>query len=315
MNEIDVIIPVHNRPEVLYEALHSLVRQRVLPGWHVRCIVANDGNSGDIATVVAQAAAQTPAGFTIDHLPLTKCGVAATRNAALAASHAPLVLLAAGDMLFQPDALCRHLLWHEHNPQTHLAALGSVKWDPHCDPTAFMEWMVHGGSQNDFDAILGQGFVDPSRYFFASHLSIKRAMLPVRPFETGYAGYGWEDLDLGHRLVKTGLKLHFLPDAIGLHHHHYTTRDIYERQLSVGRNFTIFQARHKLPDAPRLTRARKLRMALFRFSGAAWVLWQYLSLRGENSTHPYLFQIATTAQFWLGVWKSTNKITSNEAKK
>lgn len=314
MSTIDIIIPVHNRPQVLAEALACLAAQQIPSSWQATVIVVNDGNSPAIAEVVRQAAAKAPAWQSLEHMPIEKSGVAAARNAALHASRAPLVLFAAGDILFQPNVVASHIKFHESHPEIHTAALGGVKWDPRCEPTAFMEWMVHGGSQNDFDAILGATWVDPARYFFASHLSLKKAVLPASPFSRDFVGYGWEDLDLGQQLVKKGLKLYFLSEAVGLHHHHYTVQDIYDRQEAIGRNFLVFQARHKLPDAPRFTQKRKIRLHLFYFSGAAWLLKQVLKRTSHAYTTPYFFHKAIGSQFWKGVWKNKRQKALNEPK-
>ncbi|MBI3255730.1 MAG: glycosyltransferase family 2 protein [Candidatus Andersenbacteria bacterium] len=310
MQTIDIIMPVHNRPRILGQAIACLAKQQMPSGWQIHCIVANDGAVPAIAEVVRQAGSFAPAWLHVEHLSLPKVGVAAARNQALVSSSSPLVLFAGGDILFRPNVVALHIDFHLQHPEVHNAALGAVKWDPLGYPTAFMEWMVHGGSQNDFDAILGSAWVDPARYFFASHLSLKRAALPANPFSVDFTGYGWEDLDLGQQLVKKGLKLYFLSQAVGLHHHHYGVDDIYARQEAIGRNFLIFQGRHKLPDAPRLTSKRKAYLGLFYMSGAAWLLKQLLKKTSATYSTPYVFNKAIASQFWKGVWKNKSKKSS-----
>jgi len=304
MPKLDIIIPVHDRPLVLRQALLALAHQAVPASWHANIMVVSDGGSAYIADAVAQAMGQAPATQTIEHATIPKGGVSRARNYGLAISSAPLIMFLGADILLRPTALQSHINFHIQNPQAEMAALGAVKWDPRLNPSPFMEWMVHGGPQNNFDAILGQRMVNPAQYFFASHISLKRAVLPPEPFSEDFHGYGWEDLDLGERLVNKGLKLHFLLGAIGLHHHVYSVPDIYRRQESVGKNFAVFSAKHKVAGSPRLTKYRRFRLHLVRYSGASRLLKLFLVYTAKTHSFPQLFTWATASQFWFGLWKA-----------
>ncbi|MBI3420660.1 MAG: glycosyltransferase family 2 protein [Candidatus Sungbacteria bacterium] len=304
MQTIDIIIPVHNRPQVLRQALQALARQSMPQSWHATIMVVSDGGSPYIADVAAQAIGQAPATQTIEHAAIPKGGVARARNYGLAISSAPLVMFLGADILLRPKALHSHIYFHLRHPQPEAAALGAVKWDPRLPPSPFMEWMVHGGPQNNFDAILGKQIVNPAQYFFASHISLKRAVLPRQPFSEDFNGYGWEDLDLGERLVKKGLKLHFLSDTIGLHQHAYSASDIYRRQESVGKNFIVFSAKHKVAGSPRLTKYRRFRLMLVRYTGAIWLLKIFLAYIEKTHSFPKVFTWITAFQFWFGLWKA-----------
>ena len=182
MDKIDIIIPVHNRPLVLRQTLESLAQQTVPSPWHVHIIVVSDGGSPYIAQVVAQGMGQAPKTQTIEHVAIPKSGVSQARNYGLGISSAPLIMFLGADIFLRPKALQTHIDFHLQYPQVEMAALGAVKWDPRLRPSPFMEWMVHGGPQNNFDTILGQRFVNPAQYFFASHISLKRGALPTKPF-------------------------------------------------------------------------------------------------------------------------------------
>ncbi len=304
MPSLNIIIPVNNRPKTLERALSAIEKQEILPSWRVHIIVVNDGSSPEITQVVNRASRRAPTWCTYLCIDILSRGVSTARNQALAASSAPLILFLGADIFLRPGVLRSHLHFHLQHPQIEVAALGAVKWDPESEPNALMEWMTHGGSQNDFDNILGDTIVDPAQYFYASHISLKRAVLPKPAFDTTYQGYGWEDVDLGQQLVKKGLKLYFLPQAIGLHHHYYSVSDVYNRQRAVGRNFSKFQEKHKLPNTLKLTSKRKIRLWIFKLTGASFLLRQFLQRTSKNYTFPRFFIKFTAEQFWWGVWKA-----------
>ncbi|PIT86795.1 MAG: hypothetical protein COU33_01180, partial [Candidatus Magasanikbacteria bacterium CG10_big_fil_rev_8_21_14_0_10_43_6] len=131
------------------------------------------------------------------------------------------------------------LILHEQNPDTWIGALGLVLWDPRLKPTPLMEWMNHGGPQNNFDALLGSIYASPSEFFYGSHVSVKRKALANDVFSEEYTQYGHEDHDLGVRLARRGLKLRVLHDAIGLHRHFYAADSFFQRQFAVGRGVRI----------------------------------------------------------------------------
>ena len=57
-------------------------------------------------------------------------------------------------------------------------------------------------------------------YFATGNVAIsKELLLNVGLFDTSFSLYGWEDLELGERLKKTGTKLIKCPEAVGFHWH------------------------------------------------------------------------------------------------
>jgi glycosyltransferase involved in cell wall biosynthesis len=301
MPSLDIIIPVHNRPEVLEQALACLKDQQIPPGWQINAIVANDGMHPEITQVIHDVSATNPSWLTCTRVDIAKSGIASARNAALKVSSAPLILLLGADILLRPQALAKHLAFHAQHPEIEAAALGGVTWDPRLSPTPFMEWMTHGGPQNDFDSILGQVVVDSARYFYASNLSLKSAFLPKPAFDLDYKTYGYEDFDLGQRLTRRGLKLFFLPQALGLHHHFYSVADIYKRQRAVGKNSLIFQSKHKLPDLPRLTPKRRIKLQLWKIGGGSYLVRRLLEITAKTHSFPRIFAKVSGEQFWRGV--------------
>ena len=275
--QCDIVIPAYNSPSALPLALAALKAQLVPPSWRVKIVMPAGGLN------------PTPA---------------SARNQALGKSDGDIILFLGADIILRPGALAQHLEFHQINPNPKLGALGMVKWDPRLAGTPFMEWMVHGGPQNDFDSVIGQSHADPAHFFYGSHLSLKRSEIGDLKFES-FGVYGWEDLGLGRRLAQQGFTLTPLPDAVGLHHHFYPLSRIRQRQRAVGESILRYQKVHSTAAIlPRRSRLRQLVRAIFISAGGQAALHALLLFTSPRLSTPRLFQLYTANEFWRGVWKS-----------
>jgi glycosyltransferase involved in cell wall biosynthesis len=298
----DIIIPAYQAAAALPKTLAALAAQAVPPRWQVRLIVSDDGSTDSTVKI-----AQTfllPAGWEKDVLKGPHAGPAAARNRGLKAADGDVVVFVGADIILQPGSLARHLEFHQDQPAAH-AALGMVRWDPRLPPSPLMEWMAHGGQQNDFDSLLGQSQADPRTHWYGSHLSLKRTMAQTLLFPEGLAGYGWEDLSVGREAAQRGVKLFILHRAVGLHCHAYTPRAIGARQYAVGLNMLRFQSLHPREKImPRRSLANHVRRAIFILCGGQTLLFWCIVISGKQFSLPRLFLVFTATQFWRGVWRS-----------
>lgn len=303
MPKVDILIPVYNRVPVLRLTLDALWQQTIPAGWEAGVIICDDGSLSHVADIIA-ALTPPPTWQDIQVIRQPHQGIAAARNRALAISRADIVLFLGADILLRPLALAAHLDFHQAHPQPNLGALGYIVWDPLLHPTPFMQWMTHGGPQNNFDALLGENMADPRHHFYGSHISLKRPFLSGASFRSGYEPYGWEDLDMGHQLRSRGLKLHVLHQAVGLHHHRYPAKAIYRRQYAIGTTMPAFIAANGTQPSPTLTRSRRLKVLLYRFTGVRALLHLIISLYGGKHSLPRLYHRVTAAELWYGVMNS-----------
>jgi GT2 family glycosyltransferase len=216
MKSCDIILPTYQRRDALKAALEALHDQQIPPTWRIRIIICDDGASKNTQSVVGQFSWVgqwiSPVILTLDHL-----GRSGARNAGIRVSDANVIFLLADDIFLQPDALTQHLQFHDEHEAIEHASLGYVMWDPCIYPSPLMEWMTHGGQQNNYDAVLGSVTCDPGSFFYGSHISVKREFFQQNLFNESITAYGWEDLELGSRLKALGLVLYVLHEAIGLH--------------------------------------------------------------------------------------------------
>lgn len=119
---VTVVIPTHNRADVMPATLHSVLRQR---GVDLRVVIVDDGSSDETADVLRSITDQRvrwirkePAG-----------GVSNARNAGLDLVDTPWVAFTDDDDLWAPDKLARQLASLRANPEARWACVGSVVVD------------------------------------------------------------------------------------------------------------------------------------------------------------------------------------------
>lgn len=298
----DVIIPTYNNRAVITQTLQALYQQTLPAAFQPRLVMSDDGSQDD--TLARAASVPMPSTW---RLPLVishpHAGPAQARNQALARLEAEIILFLGADIILRPKALAQHYHFHVNQPKSEAAALGMVRWDPRHKPTPLMEWMTHGGPQNNFDALLGKVAADPRHFLYAAHLSLKSAFLKSQRFSSAFTEYGWEDLELGGRLSEQGLALHLLPRAIGLHAHRYTAETIAQRQYAAGRGAVIYQDQHpaqKIIVSHSLLKS--LRRRLFLAAGVANLLTLLVRILEYKYSTPRLYAAFTALHYWRGVY-------------
>jgi len=298
----DIIIPTYNSAATITSTLDALTSQFLLLNWQCHVVVSDDGSNDNTVDLLKKRVLTHPWQLTI--LSHSHAGAGQARQRALAASRAEVIFLLGADILLRPGVLQKHLLFHERHPALTAAALGMVRWDPRLPPSPLMEWMVHGGQQNDFDSLVGHSLADPAHAFYGSHVSLKGELLRSLTFSPATSGYGWEDFDLGRRLQKRGLKLHVLSTAVGLHHHAYAVAAIKKRQQAVGYNLKEYAQMYPDVTHPlRRSPANHLRRILWVVLGGQLLLEFWLKLTERTLSFPRLFLVFTATEFWKGVWR------------
>ncbi|OGY30904.1 MAG: hypothetical protein A2805_03890 [Candidatus Andersenbacteria bacterium RIFCSPHIGHO2_01_FULL_46_36] len=289
MKTCDIVIPTYNGAQRLRQyVIPALLAQQIPDGWHVRLIVCDDGSENPYRDNETWSYPwQVPKVMTLTH-----SGISKARNAGITASTADVILFLGDDIILREGALQEHLVFHDQNPDAHQGALGCIVWDPRITPTPFMEWMMHGGQQNDYDAILGASVCDASHFFYGSFVSLKRALIGADSFSEEFTQYGWEDLEFGSRLAVKGFVLTPLHASLALHRHAYSASAILARQRLVGAGIR----------AVNTTPTRRMRHFLYQVSGARFLMGVFMKMHGNRLNIPWIFQYVTAGEFWYGVY-------------
>jgi GT2 family glycosyltransferase len=125
-----------------------------------------------------------------------------------------------GDDIFPaPGLVHAHLAHHQRFPSPEVAVLGRVTWSPDLRITPLMQWLEHGGPQFCYDRIADPLAVPPT-FFWTANVSAKTAFVRgAGGFSPRFPDAAFEDVELGVRLARSGMALHYAPEALGYHHH------------------------------------------------------------------------------------------------
>ncbi len=266
--KISVVIPTFDRAEVLRRNLNLLATQT----FHdFEVVVVNDGSTDSTLRLLAEF--QKKVDFPLHFFTQKNFGAAAARNLALSKISGELVLFLGDDMLPRNNLLGMHAKFHEKFPSENFACLGLVRWHPEIRITRFMRWLEKSGVQFKFDDLAQNSETDFWR-FYTSNLSLKKSFLNDVKFDENFGGWGFEDIELGYRLTKKGMKLLFEPRAVVEHFHAISADSLAKRQFAAGKNFVRFQKMHPeipiLPSGPKLFAQKAVAIFLpFTFYGRA----------------------------------------------
>ena len=243
---ISVVMATYNRAQTLMRTLDHLAKQ-TLPKSDYEVIVVDDGSPDDTERVVAELRGSLP--FELTFMRHPNQGPGYTQNRGLRVARAPLVLLMADDILLAPGALEGHVRAHEEHPEPQVAVLGKVVQAPHLDQTVFLrKWDPF--KFRDFEGIREL----PYFFFWACNISCKRdfmlahGMFRDRRGRAGAAAH--EDVELGYRLSRHGLRIIYCGDAFGHHYHIETLDGACRRAYERGLNWEEFR---ELVDDPEIS--------------------------------------------------------------
>ncbi len=130
-----------------------------------------------------------------------------------------------------------------------LVVIGYTPWPKEYRQTRFMRYIVEEGWQFGFSLIQDPEKI-PFNFFYTSNLCIDRSFFwEAGGFDEGFQEYGWEDIELGHRLQQLGMHLVFQREAIAYHHHPTSLGSFVQRQRKVGSSAWRFYQMHPELDS------------------------------------------------------------------
>ena len=207
--EVTVVIPTRNRWSVLSKAaLPAALSQENVDH---EVVVVDDGSSDDTPSAVRAFATGSRLRVRLVHQE--NAGPAAARNRGLAAARGAVCLFLGDDTWPRDDLLARHLAFHREYPAQEDALLGLVVWAPPLDRSPFMRWLVASGVQFEFHNLPPTLESVGGRFFYTSNVSAKSGLLrAVSAFDESFPAAAGEDIDLGLRLERAGMRLAHHPD-------------------------------------------------------------------------------------------------------
>ncbi|MCE9631226.1 MAG: glycosyltransferase [Planctomycetia bacterium] len=232
-----VVIPTKDRPEELTATLRGYARQTEDD---FEIVLVND--HGDLEAVRAAAApfARRLRLRVIDNRG--NPGPGAARNLGLELADGDVLLVTGDDIVPSSSLVARHRQAHARHPERETAFVGFVDWHP----SLKIDWLARhivgdGGQQFNFRD-MAHGQIVPHDRFFTSNVSWKRGFTAdlEQIFAETFRLAAFEDIELGHRLARRGMRLRYLADAVGHHLHAMTVRSFLARMRNVGGMCTVF---------------------------------------------------------------------------
>jgi glycosyltransferase involved in cell wall biosynthesis len=285
-----VVIPTRDRSDVLAETLESLERAADEAAFEV--VVVDDGSRDATPAVLASFAQRQriPVSL-VAQLPR---GPAAARNAAIRVARAETCLFLGDDTRPRPGLLARHARFHRSKPSLEHALLGHITW-ARDSKSPFTNWLDRSGIQFDYAGISDPSDVEPS-FFYTANVSVKTAFLrTVGGFDEVFVAAACEDVELGYRLSRLGMRLAYDRGAVAEHHHPTGLDDAIRRMHVVGRSSAILAVRE--PGRP-VPRAPGLRHRVGSAALVALNLMPWRSDRVRTWTWRFLCHEAHREGFW-----------------
>jgi glycosyltransferase involved in cell wall biosynthesis len=211
---VSVIIPTYNRAKHLPVTLRAIQNQTVSRD-DFEMIVVDDGSQKTELSAIRKIVASCGYGL----LEKEHGGLASARN--LGADHAKgdILFFLDDDVIPGAETLKQHLASHDRESES-LVVIGSLPFSKDISHNAFIWYLEKIGH---FDL-----YRNPNKYPegrpplppMNGNSSIPRDLFfEIGKYDESFRRYGGEDLELGHRLAKKGIKFIYNPRAVGYHNH------------------------------------------------------------------------------------------------
>ncbi len=213
---LSVIIPAHNRGDLVTHTLRSLARQSLASDLY-EVIVVDDGSTDGTPEVVT---AWEKDGAPIRLLRRTaNRGPGPARNDGVRNAGGEIVVFVDSDVVVRPDFLALHLEAHRQAKRAVVCR----------GPVVPVAEIPAAGAPLQRLPLAGYS---PS-YFDPANASVPRVeLLAAGLFDERFGTYGWEDFDLGFRLQQRGLARVFRREAVAYHLQPAPSPQAFDRMLA-----------------------------------------------------------------------------------
>ena len=271
---ISIVIPTYNRLPILQKSIVALEKQqpidRKISDYEI--VVVDDGSTDRTLAWLTENKAQLPH---VKVFQQNHQGAAAARNLGVENAIGDTIIFIDSDLVVTDSFLQCHadaLIRGQHDLKSdRLFTYGAVINTNNFENPTSEPYKI-----TDFSAA----------YFATGNVAIAKKWLEEAGlFDTGFQLYGWEDLELGVRLKKLGLKLVKCPEAVGYHWHPAFNLEqipqMIEQEIQRGKMGVVFYEKHPTFDVKMMIQMTILHR----------ILWGILSLGGrlnERTLKPVL---------------------------
>ena len=238
--EVSVIIPVYNRENILKKCIDHLLNQTYSHSEY-EIIIVDDGSAEEKSTKIKKMAQQSPG--VLRYYRQEHRGPASARNFGIKVAEGRILLMLGADIISTETLIAEHAAWHREYAGENIAVLGQIKWSPSIKMTPFLRWLEYGPQ---FGYPLIKDFKEvPYNFFYSSNISLKKQFLIDNGlFDEDFPFASYEDIELGYRLLKKGLRIVYSDKAVAYHEHHIDKKSFRKRSEIVAVSLKIFHEKH-----------------------------------------------------------------------
>lgn len=268
--EFSVVIPTFNRRETLQEVLPTLLQQSY-PAESYELLLCDAGSTDGTHEFVQSLEAPN-----LRLLPGGDSGRAGARNRGVQNARGRIILFTDADILADPHLLAEHARTHREHPGD--ACVGcEVQVDSLAQYHEFRQDPQKHARHSPTRQFL------PWHYFLTGNASVRRdQLLEVGVFDEGFTGYGHEDLELGYRLLKHGLKIRYNPQAVNYHWHPVPHDEQCRKMRLAGRSTVRFFRKHRDVRIPLRMGMNPLSLGVHALIGTHGPVFRWLEARASR---------------------------------
>lgn len=234
--EVSLVMPTYNRLSTLKKCVDAIESQDIATE-RFELVIVDDGSSDGTKEFLEKLGDGSRLNLKL--LRQDNSGPAAARNLGLHNASGHIIILVGDDTIMSPGFIECHLSFHKKCPEIASTCLGLIEWSEDIEVDDFMRHITSkdGGQQFNYD-LLDEG--DPNNigygFFWSSNLSFKRLFVLTQGLfnEKIFKLAMWEDTELGYRLERCGMQLHYRKDCVVFHEHKVDLDSFARRQRMVG---------------------------------------------------------------------------------
>ena len=234
---VSVIIPTHNRSAILRKAL-TAYQDQDYPSHLFDIVVVDDGSADETRNVVERFSREGR--LQVFYYYQDNQGPAGARNLGIRSCRGEIALIVNDDTIPSRNLISRHVDDHRLYRDEYYAVLGLFTWSPELRVTPFMRWLENGGPQSSYGKIKRQ-WAHWSQLWTCNISFKKRFLTRGGMFDEDFTFAAWEDVELGYRLNRLGLKLLYDSKALAYHYHPTSLASVIERMKKHGASLLVLE--------------------------------------------------------------------------
>jgi GT2 family glycosyltransferase len=314
MIKVSVIITTYQRKQSVLRLLDALCSQTFPPS-EFEAIVSIDGSTDG----TKEAVDNIKAPFELRSIWDSNAGKSTACNKGIKDARGELLILIDDDMEPSPKLVEAHFTAHQN--RTKISVIGAAPMAVEENSPLFIHY-IREKFNSHIKKISQSGFNLRIWDFYGGNFSIRKDLiLDVGLFDESFKVYGYEDVELVHRLLKAGVKIIFSPDALCIQHYEDDFKGLAYKTINSGK--TAVQLVSAQPET-----FNELQLVEYNLTGWKWRALRLILIRTSiilpfvtditiftvnrfEKSNPKIYRrlyfLAMDYFFWLGVWTALKR--------